>query len=326
MAVDAFGNVIPDTAPGMGALPAVLPQTGVASGSKIDPALIPYLTKGLQRAEQLFFGAQPSMYAENMYIPPSEQTKTALLQQEEAAKTGKLLFTDAEKAYLSSLKGVGETAGGDFLTGSPYQQAMIQAATRPLTQQFSEQVLPGVASLYSRAGRYGSGAMERALGGASEAYGRALGDVTTGIVAQDYARERQNQLQAQLAQAQLAQAAPSFFQASLLPSQTLAQVGAAQEAIAAQPLQEQIQRYQYQQQLPYSQLQSYLSSIYGTPMASSIYPQQQQAASSNRLGQAIGGASLGYLGGGFLGSTPLFSGVSNQALGAVGGGLLGYFL
>jgi hypothetical protein len=203
---------------------------------------------------------------------------------------------------------------------------MIQAATRPLTQQFSEQVLPGVASLYSRAGRYGSGAMERALGGASEAYGRALGDVTTGIVSQDYARERQNQLQAQLAQAQLAQAAPGFFQASLLPSQTLAQVGAAQEAIAAQPLQEQIQRYQYQQQLPYSQLQSYLSSIYGTPMASSIYPQQQQAASSNRLGQAIGGGALGYLGGSFLGGTPL-NAPGNYAIGsALGGGLLGYFL
>ena len=326
MAVDAFGNVIPDTAPGMGALPAVLPQTGVASGSKIDPALVPYLTKGLQRAEQLFFGAQPSMYQGQMYVTPSAQTQQALAQQEAAAGAGQQLLGQAQQSYLQSLGQVGQTAAGGFLQGSPYQQQMIQAATRPLTQQFSEQVLPGVASLYSRAGRYGSGAMERALGGASEAYGRALGDVTTGIVSQDYARERQNQLQAQLAQAQLAQSAPGFFQASLLPSQTLAQVGAAQEAIAAQPLQEQIQRYQYQQQLPYSQLQSYLSSIYGTPMASSIYPQQQQAASSNRLGQAIGGASLGYLGGGFLGSTPLFSGVSNQALGAVGGGLLGYFL
>ena len=326
MAVDAFGNIVPDTAPGMGALPAVLPQTGVATGSKIDPALVPYLTKGLQRAEQLFFGAQPSMYAGQMYVSPSAQTQQALAQQEAAAGAGQQLLGQAQQSYLQSLGQVGQTAAGGFLTGSPYQQAMIQAATRPLTQQFGEQVLPGVASLYSRAGRYGSGAMERALGGASEAYGRALGDVTTGIVAQDYARERQNQLQAQLAQAQLAQAAPGFFQASLLPSQTLAQVGAAQEAIAAQPLQEQIQRFQYQQQLPYSQLQSYLSSIYGTPMASSIYPQQQTATSSNRLGQAVGGAALGYLGGGFLGSTPLFSGVSNQALGAGVGGLLGYFL
>ena len=324
MAVDAFGNIVPDTVPGTGPLPAALPPGATTSSSKIDPVLIPYLTQGLQRAQQLFFGTQPSMYQGQMYVSPSAQTQQALAQQEAAAGAGQQLLGQAQQSYLQSLGQVGQTAAGGFLTGSPYQQAMIQAATRPLTQQFSEQVLPGVASLYSRAGRYGSGAMERALGGASEAYGRALGDVTTGIVAQDYARERQNQLQAQLAQAQLAQAAPGFFQASLLPAQTLAQVGAAQEAIAAQPLQEQIQRFQYQQQLPYSQLQSYLSSVYGTPLASSIYPQQQTSTTANRLGQAIGGASLGYLGGNFLGGSTF--GIPNQYLGAGAGGLLGYFL
>ena len=77
---------------------------------------------------------------------------------------------------------------------------MVQAATRPITQQYGEQVVPGIASLYSRAGRYGSGSMERALSGATEAYGRALGDVTSNIVGQDYARERGLQQQAQLGQ------------------------------------------------------------------------------------------------------------------------------
>jgi hypothetical protein len=165
--------------------------------------------------------------------------------------------------------------------------------------------------------------MERALGGATEAYGRALGDVTSNIVGQDYARERALQQQAQLGQASLAQAAPSFFQQGFLPSQALAQVGAAQEQIAAQPLQEQIQRFQYSQQLPYSQLQSYLSSVYGTPMASSIYPQQPQAQ-TNRLGQSIGGAGLGYMAGNFLGGSAF--GVPSQYIGAGLGALGGYFL
>ena len=292
--------------------------------SQIDPALRPFLTQGLERARELFLtGPQPTFFPGQTYISPSAQTEQALAQQEALATGAQPTLQQAQQAYQASLGQIGQTAAGGFLQGNPYQQAMLAAATRPLTQQFGEQVLPGVASLYSRAGRYGSGAMERALGGATEAYGRALGDVTSNIVGQDYARERALQQQAQGQQAALAQAAPSFFQQGFLPSQALAQVGAAQEQIAAQPLQEQIQRFQYSQQLPYSQLQSYLSSVYGTPMASSVYPQQPQAQ-TNRFGQAIGGAGLGYMAGNFLGGSAF--GVPSQYIGAGLGAIGGYFL
>jgi hypothetical protein len=200
---------------------------------------------------------------------------------------------------------------------------MIESATRPLQQQFESQILPGISSGFSRAGRYGSGAMQRAVGQASEQFGRALGDVATNIAYTDYARERAAQQQAQVQQAALAQAAPSFFTAGLMPSQTLAQVGAAREAIAAQPLQEQMQRFQFGQQLPYQQLQGFLSSVYGTPMGSSQYGQIPQAQ-TNRLGQAVGLGTLGYLGGQALGGQTF--GIPNQFLGAAAGGLLGYGL
>ncbi len=288
MAIDAYGNVVPGTAPGQGALPAAL---GTSSGeSKIDPALRPYLEMGLQRANQLFFGAQPQLFPGQMYVSPSAQTLQALSQQEALATGAQPTLEAAQQAYQASLGQIGQTAAGGFLQGSPYRDAMVQAATRPITQQFGEQVLPGVASLYSKAGRYGSGAMERAIGGATEAYGRALGDVSSNIVGQDYARERGLQQQAQMGQAALAQAAPSFFQMGFLPSQALATVGAAREGIAAQPLQEQIQRYQYAQQLPYQQLQGFLSSVYGTPMGSSQFGQVPQAQ-TNRTAQNLGIAS-----------------------------------
>jgi hypothetical protein len=76
-----------------------------------------------------------------------------------------------------------------------------------------------------------------------------------------------------------------------LPSQALAQVGAAREQIAAQPLQEAMQRYQYSQQLPYQQLQGFLSSVYGTPMGQSAIPQAQTNRTLQNLGIAttIGG-------------------------------------
>jgi hypothetical protein len=290
--------------------------------SRIDPALLPYLQTGLARAQQLFLtGPQPTFFPGQTYVSPSEQTLAALTQQEQAATAAAPVLQEAQQAYQASLGQVGQTAAGGFLGGSPYREQLIQAATRPLTQQFESQVIPGISSLFSRAGRYGSGAMEQALGRATESYGRALGDVASTVAAQDYARERGLQQQAQLAQAALGQAAPSFFQASFLPSQALGQVGAAREQIAALPLQEQMQRFQFGQQMPIQQLQSFLSSVYGNPMSTSNVPIPQ--AQTNRLGSAIGGAGLGYLGGQFLTSqfganAPLYG----AGLGALAGGLL----
>lgn len=321
--VDA--TVVPGYSPSTSNIVSNLPTLrGASSGdSKIDPALTPYLQMGLQRAEQLFFGdVQPSMYPGQMYVSPSQQTLDALAAQEAVARSGVAPLLAGQQAYASSLGQLGQTAAGNFLTGSPYQQAAIQSATRPLVQQFEQTTLPSIASLYSKAGRYGSGAMERALGTATEATGRAIGDVASQMANQQYLAERQLQQQAQGQQAQLGAMAPQFYAAQYLPAQQLAQVGQAQEQIAAQPLQEAIQRYQFQQQLPYSQLQSYLSSVYGTPLASSVYPTQPQAQ-TNYLAQGLGGALLGSQVGSLFGG---FGGLSGSQAGSILGGLGGLLL
>jgi hypothetical protein len=300
--------------------------------SSVDPALLPYLTQGLQRAQSLFLtGQQPEFFPGQTYVSPSAATTESIAQQEALARQQSPVLQQAQQAYQASLGQVGQTAAGGFLNANPYQQAMMEAATRPLTQQFSQAVLPGISSLYSRSGRLGSGSMERALGTATEAYGRSLGDITANIAGSQYQQERGLQQQAQLAQAQLAGAAPSFYGQQFLPSQTLAQVGAQQEAIAAQPLQEQLARYQFGQQLPYQQLQGYLSSVYGTPLGSYGTQTTNAPTYQNRGAGVLGGAIAGGLGGYALGQIPGVSGFfGNQyaapALGALGGGLLGgYF-
>lgn len=296
--------------------------------SSIDPALRPFLTEGLERARSLFLtGEQPRFFEGQTFVSPSEQTLSALQQQEQLATQASPALQQAQQAYLQSLGGIGATAGGSFLGSNPFQQQMIQAATRPLEQQFGNQVLPGIASLYSRAGRYGSGAMERALGQATEAQTRALGDITSNIAGQQFQQERGLQQQAQLGLAQLAAAAPSIYSQQFIPSQQLAQVGAAREQIAALPLQEQMQRFQFQQQLPYQQLSGYLSSVYGSPMGS--YGTQTQTMPQNQMINRLAGAGVGYLGGqalgSFLGNTPFsLSNVSGYGLGGAAlGGLLG---
>jgi hypothetical protein len=302
------------------------------TSSQIDPALLPFLTQGLERAQSLFLtGQQPEFFPGQTYVSPSAATQEAIAQQEAIARQQSPVLQQAQQAYQQSLGQVGQTAAGGFLNANPYQQAMMEAATRPLTQQFSQSVLPGISSLYSRSGRLGSGAMERALGTATEAYGRSLGDITSNIAGTQYQQERGLQQQAQLQQAQLAGLAPQFYGQQFLPSQTLAQVGAQQEAISAQPLQEQLARYQFGQQLPYQQLQGFLSSVYGSPMGGYGTSTQQAPTYQNRSAGVLGGALLGGMGGYLANQIP---GVSNFFGGSFGaplaggvlGGLAGGFL
>ena len=380
-------------------LASLPPLRGTASGeSRIDPTLRPYLGLGLQRAEQLFFGPGPQFFPGQTYVSPSEQTLAALEQQETLARESQPALEEAQRAFLAGLgpsaaaplfqdlygagaRQVGapmyesvaggdfrnlaldptmQTAVGSFLMGSPYQQALIEQSVRPISRQLGEVTLPGIQSAFSAAGRYGSGAQQRAIGEAVERASRAAGDVATQIGAGTYAQERgfqeaarqqlaalsqqdlanrlaatqaleasqqgafARQLQAAGAlgaaqEAQLArgftgaQLAPQIYAQQFLPSQQLGQIGAAREQIAAQPLQEQIARYQFGQQVPYQQLQGFLSSVYGTPMATGQIPQAQ----TNRFGQALGGALVGSQIGGMFG----FGGVG-AGLGALGGLLL----
>lgn len=258
------------------------------AGSQIDPTLRPYLELGLRRGEQLFFGGQqPQFFPGQTFVSPGQQTLDALAAQEQIARSSQPSLQGAQQAFQQAMAGVGQTAGGAFLGGSPFRDQMIQAATRPLMQQFEQQTLPALQSAFSRAGRYGSGAQTRAIGQAQEASSRAIGDVSAAISAADFARERGFQEQALGRQAGLAAVAPEVYQQQFLPSSQLARLGEAREQISSMPLQEDIQRFQFAQQLPFQQFQSFLSGVYGTPLASSLYQPQQQPG-VNRTAQNLG--------------------------------------
>jgi hypothetical protein len=304
----------------------ITPGTPDPKASQIDESIRPFLTEGLKQAQEIFLRQQPSFYPGQTYVNPSQASQEALAMQEQIARSVSPSLAVGQGAYLQSAGGLSQTAGGGFLQGNPYQQQMMQAASRPLQQAFAEQVLPGVSSLYSKSGRLGSGSMERALGQVSESYGRALGDVTANLAGNQYQAERQLQQQAQLGLTNIAQAAPQIYGQQFIPAQQLAQVGAQQEAIAAQPLQEAMTRYAYEQRLPYEQLSGYLSSVYGSPLGSyGTSAQQLPQATANRTTGALAGGLAGGLGGYALGSAfPSIGGTTGAVGGAALGGLLGY--
>jgi hypothetical protein len=241
--------------------PDTLPTTGE---SRIDPAIAPYLTEALGVARNLFLqGPGPQLYPGQMYVSPSAQTQQALAQAERIATSpeAQALSTQGLQAYQGALGGLSSMARGDYLQ-SPEYQRYLESVTRPVTEQVTQQILPSIASQYSAAGRYGSGAMQQATGKATELGTRALGDVTAQVAQQQQGR----MLEAQTALPSFLGSMPQVLGGALAPSTALAGVGAQREAIAGQPLQEAIRRFEYGQQLPYNQLSGYLSSIYGSPL------------------------------------------------------------
>ena len=313
----ASGTFVPKPPP----LPTIAPPAAMTTQSNIDPLIAPYLNEALQRSRSLFLGTQgPQLFPGQMYVQPSAQTEEALTQMEQLAGLSQPYYEQAQSGVMTGLTGLEQTAAGGFLQGSPYRDQLIEAATRPLTQQFTEEVMPGIQSTFSRAGRLGSGAQGAVTGRATEGFTRALGDVTSRIAAEDYARERGFQEAATRDVLRGAGQLGDIYSSFLAPSQTLAGVGAQREAIAGQPLQESIRRFEYAQQQPYQQLGGYLSSIYGSPLGNVT---QRQDAQVNRLGQTLGGGILGSQLGSLFGGAGGFSGGQiGGALGALGGLLL----
>lgn len=120
-----------------------------------------------------------------------------------------------------------QTIQGDFLSpdSNPFLQQSIEAAQRPVIQQFEQEAMPRLRSEFTQAGQriqpQGSSPFDRAAGIAQQGLTQELGDISSEMAAQNFQQERGRQQQAaqiapQLDQAQLEQTIQSM-EASALP-------------------------------------------------------------------------------------------------------------
>ncbi len=95
-----------------------------------------------------------------------------------------------------------QTLGGQFLSpeSNPFLQATIQAAQRPLLEQFQDVTLPGLSSAFTAAGQRtqpgGSSAFDKAKAIESRGLFNALGDISTKLAGENFQAERARQVQA----------------------------------------------------------------------------------------------------------------------------------
>jgi hypothetical protein len=245
--------------------------------SNIDPTIQPYLAYGLQQAQEQYQGGGPQYYGGPTFVSPSQTTQTGLQALEQRASMGSPL-TGAAQGQLQN------TIQGGYLQGNPFFQGAFQPAAQAAESKFLSS-LGNIGSAASKAGRYGSGAMNTMTQGASGQFAKTLADTAGALAYENYAAERARQQAATMA-------APVMAQADYGDIQNLLKAGQLREGYTGAQQQADINRFNFLQNQPQQNLANFTSTVYGNPLgrANTMTTLQQPSGFQNLLGTA---ATLG---------------------------------
>lgn len=243
----------------------------------IDPTIQPYLSYGLGEAQKLYQAGGPQYYTGQTYVSPSQTTQAGLQALEQRAMQGSPLVGQAQQ----QLQG---TIGGNYLSGNPFFQGAFAPAAQAATQQF-QTAIGDIGSAASKAGRYGSGAMGTLQDRASGQLAQSLTNTAGQLAYQNYSDERARQQAATMA-------APAMAQADYQDIQNLLSAGQAREGYTGQQLQSDIARFNFGQQQPQQNLATFLSSVYGNPMATLRSQTTAGAADTSTMQNLLGTAAV----------------------------------
>ena len=246
--------------------------------SSIDPTIQPYLSYGLQQAQQAYQGGGPQYYGGQTYVSPSTTTQTGLQALEARARLGNPLLQSAQNQLQN-------TVSGGFLGGNPFFQGAFQPAAKAAETQF-QTTLGDIASKSSLAGRYGSGAMGSLQDRATGIFGQNLTNTAGQLAYQNYADERARQQAATMA-------APAMAGADYQDIQAMLQAGQAREGYTGAQTQADIAKFNFLQNQPQQNLQNYLSLVYGNPLGRVGQSTSSGAADTSSLQNLLGLAAVG---------------------------------
>lgn len=227
---------------------------------ELDPTVKPFVEYGLQEAKNLYQQGPADYYGGQTWVDPSAQTNLALNMAQNRALTGSPLVTNAQEQ-------MNKTIQGDYLTaGNPYLASALKAGADTATSNFNKAV-QGATSQASSMGRYGSNAHQRLMSDASSNLANALTNQAGQLYYNNYATERQNQLNAM-------NQAPTMAQADYYDIGQLQNVGEILEGYDKEALQGDIAKYEYNANKQQNLLSNYLAGAYGAPMPMSQTTQQ----------------------------------------------------
>jgi hypothetical protein len=226
-------------------------QQNSTTTTSIDPSIKPYVTYGLEEAKRLYESQSPSFFPGQTYVSPSEQTQKALQIAQERAMAGSPLTDAAKNEMLATIQGKGV---------NPFLAGALEQTNRLAGEQFNRNI-QNLQSSAASAGRYGSSAMGQQAGTAQDIFARALTEQGGNLAFQSAEAERQRQMAA-------AGLAPQMAQADYNDINQLLKVGQTTEGYDAAKLQDAINRFNFNQNLPQMKLQQYANLYSSAPQGS----------------------------------------------------------
>jgi hypothetical protein len=224
----------------------------------------PYLSFGFQQAQDLYNQGGPQYFPGQTLASLAPQMTQAIAATTQRALDGSPLVTAAQNT-LTGLE------NGQFLSaGNPYFQQMFQNVANAVT--------PAVTQSFEGNGRYGSGAYANALSS-------ALAQQAGNLAYQNYSQGLNDLLQG-------ARLAPTLANQDYVDLGQLASAGSTQQGLDQQQINAAIDRYNYNQNLPYNTLANYMRMIQGNYGSSSTQTTQQ---SVNPIAGSLGFGSGGGL-------------------------------
>ena len=216
----------------------------------IDPAVKPYITYGLSEAQKLYQSSTPEYYPNQTFISPSAQTQAGFQAAQNRALAGNPLLPAAQQQQQ-------DVISGQYLANNPFFNQALAGAGQAATQQYFDAINQAQSGA-SQAGRFGSNVQANLFNRAGTTLANALTNKAGELSYQNFASERARQEAA-------AAGAPQLAAADYTDINQLLQVGQGMEDYEQRALDADINRFNFQQNLPYAKLSNYLSAAYGAP-------------------------------------------------------------
>jgi hypothetical protein len=270
------------------------------STSKQEPwaSQQPFLEAGFKEAQRQFNTGGPSMYGGSLVAPFSPESRQAMGSQASRAMMGSPVTRGAKDLTMA-------TMGGQYLGGNnPYLDQAYQHAAGRVTDQFNNEIVPGIQSRFSLAGRTGSGAEQDMATRATGQLTDSLSGMAGRMYANAYESERNRMGQA-------AGQAPGLASTDYADISALQGVGSQREAMGEAQIAEAAARHDFEQNRDINNLNRFMGFIGGNYGGEGT---TSQPLYRNQLGGAAGGAMLGSM-----------FGPAGSAMGPLIGAGLGYF-
>lgn len=223
------------------------------SQTGIDPILKPSVEYGAGEARRLYESNTPKYYEGQTYVSPSVATQTALQAAQNRAMAGNPLLPAAQQQQQ-------DVISGKYLNSNPYFDASMRGAAQGATQNYFDAIKQAQGST-ALAGRYGSNVSADIQNRAANTLSNTLANKYAETAYQNYNTERGRQEAA-------AAGAPTLANADYTDINQLLKVGQGQEGYQEKALNADINRFNWEQNLPYSKLNTFLQQIQGMPMGS----------------------------------------------------------